>query len=78
MSCEFCEKNVNIMYIYSFVIFVFIIFFFVLNLIKFRFFCSILLLSFIEMFIIDFLYYNIKNKGSRDGMIGRKNGKRII
>lgn len=30
------------------------------------------------MFIIDPPYHNTKNKGSRDGMTGRKNGKRTI
>lgn len=60
MSCESCEKNVNTMYIYSFVTFDLIIFPLVSNSTKLRFFCSIPLLSFTEMFIIDPPYHNTK------------------
>lgn len=42
------------------------------------FFYSIPLLSFTVMFIINPPYHNRKHKGSRDGMTGRKNGKRTI
>lgn len=45
---------------------------------KTQIFCSISLLSFTEMFINNPPYHNTKNKGSRDGMTGRKNGKRTI
>lgn len=45
---------------------------------KTQIFCSISLLSFTEMFIINPPYHNTKNKGRRDGMTGRKNGERTI
>lgn len=79
MSCESCEKNVNTMYIYSFVTFFLIISPLVSNSTKLGFFFySIPLLSFTVMFIINPPYHNRKHKGSRDGMTGRKNGKRTI
>lgn len=72
------KKNVNTMYINSFVTFFLIIFPLVSNSTKLRFFCSIPLLSFRVMFIINPPNHNKKLKGSRDGMTGRKNGKRTI
>lgn len=72
------KKNVNTMYINSFVTFFLIIFPLVSNSTKLRFFCSIPLLSFRVMFIINPPYHNRKHKGSRDGMTGRKNGKRTV
>lgn len=79
MSCESCEKNVNTMYIYSFVTFFLIISPLVSNSTKLGFFFySIPLLSFTVMFIINPPYHNRKHKRSRDGMTGRKNGKRTI
>lgn len=72
------KKNVNTMYINSFVTFFLIIFPLVSNSTKLRFFCSIPLLSFRVMFIINPPYHNRKHRGSRDGMTGRKNGKRTV